>query len=238
MIVIPRYIRLALFPVGLNVDHDVPVVNELSLAVAAGAIFLMVLLCAAVWVLRSKPLLGFGGLWFFLALSVESSVIPVYDTMMEHRMYLAMPGLVIAFAALLTQLLTTNRTAALSLAGTLVVGLATLTFHRNQVWQTPLSLWSDAASKSPNKARVHINVGVAHHGLGQFDEAITAYCRAIRADPQVPVARSNIEVALEQQGRLAEIVRGLELKPVAHANAPDGAIILDYDVSEAVCDTK
>jgi len=78
--------------VGLNVDHDVRIATSLDAGVVAGALLLVALLSIGVYWLRTRPALGFAVVWFFVALSVESSLIPIHDAMMEHRMYLAMPG--------------------------------------------------------------------------------------------------------------------------------------------------
>ncbi len=235
MLVLPRYLKLLVLPVGLNVDHDIGIATSIDAAAAAGALFLIGLLAVGVYLLRSHPALGFAVLWFFVTLSIESSVIPIHDVMMEHRMYLAMPGVAVGFAALLCQWRVRDRRSATAGAVAIVLVLAGLTFARNQVWQSALSLWSDAAAKSPNKARVHVNLGVAHHVRDELDQAIASYCRAIALDDDIPVARDNIEIALEQQGRLDEAIERLKPKPVEVPNAPEGAIILEYDFSEAVC---
>jgi protein O-mannosyl-transferase len=236
MLVVPRYLRLLLLPVGLNVDHDVRVATGLDAAVFAGAVLLLALLALGLWALRRAPLIGFGILWLFIALSVESSLIPIHDVMMEHRMYLAMPGPALLFAAGLVSVRRRHRRLAASALVGCAVLLAAMTFARNQVWQSALGLWSDAAAKSPNKARVHVNVGVAHHGRDELDAAIRHYCRAIEIDPDIALARDNIEIALEQQGRLDDVLARLRPRRVAMPGAPAGAVVLEYDPSEVVCE--
>jgi tetratricopeptide (TPR) repeat protein len=44
--------------------------------------------------------------------------------------------------------------------------------ERNRVFKDELTLWRDALRKSPNKMRVHHNLGRAYFHRGQFDEAI------------------------------------------------------------------
>jgi tetratricopeptide (TPR) repeat protein len=50
-------------------------------------------------------LIAFGILWFFIALSVESSVIPIVDVIFEHRVYLPSAGAFIAIATALVLLI-------------------------------------------------------------------------------------------------------------------------------------
>lgn len=235
MLVLPRYLWLVVVPVGLNVDHDVRVATGLDTEVVAGAVFLLAFLLAGVWRLRRWPVLGLGILWFFVAVSVESSIVPIHDVMMEHRMYLAMPGLALVFAALVAQLAQWNARIAVSTTVAAVAVLAPLTFARNRVWQSDLSLWSDAVAKSPGKARAHINAGVAYHARDRLDAAIDHYCRALDIDPEIAVARDNIEIALEQQGRLDEILESMTPRRVDVPGAPADAIVLEYDPSTVVC---
>ncbi len=235
MIVLPRYLWLFLVPVGLNVDHDVPVATTLSAGVVAGAVFLLMLASVAARALRRAPLFGFGLAWVFVALSVESSVVPIHDVMMEHRVYLAMPGLAVLASLALVWLRTKVGAASVGAAVAIVLVLASATFARNQVWSSAKSLWSDAAGKSPNKPRVLINVGVAHHGEGELDEAISYYCRALALDPEIPLARDNIEIALEQKGVLSDVLARLRPQRVEVPGAPAGAVVLEYDPSTVVC---
>ncbi|MFQ5354484.1 MAG: hypothetical protein ACE5DR_06005, partial [Thermodesulfobacteriota bacterium] len=106
--VVPKYIRLFFLPVWQNLDYDYPLYHSfLSLRVMAGFCFLLILfvfaLLSASFARReNKPLLllaAAGLLWFFITLSVESTVIPIRDVIFEHRMYLPGAGLSAGVAA-------------------------------------------------------------------------------------------------------------------------------------------
>lgn len=198
--VVPSYLRLALLPWGLNVDHDVPLATGLTSPVLAGLALLAALLAAGVVAARRAPLVGFAILWIFVALSVESSVLPISDAMMEHRVYLAMPGLGLLAGAGVAALAARAPRLALGVTTAMVAALVALTFARNLVWQSPVSLWLDAADKSPRKGRVLVNLGVAWHGAGQLDAAARAYCRALARDPTLTLAAENLALVLDQQG--------------------------------------
>src|SRR6185503_18355598 len=141
--------------------------------------------------LRRAPLVGFGILWIFVALSVESSILPIKDVMVEHRMYLAMPGIALMAGLVFVAALRAYRMPALVGAASCVVVLVSLTIAGNEVWRTHLGLWQDALAKSPGKARVHANLGTALHDLGRLDEAIAEYCAALAIDPNHDVAKTN-----------------------------------------------
>lgn len=197
--VLPRYLRLVILPWGFNVDHDVPVATGLSVPVAAGLAFLAALLGFGLYALRRWPLLGFGIVWFFLAQSVESSFFPIQDVMVERRMYLAMPGVAIALAVPFAWLLCRRRAAALAGGAAIAAGLCVLTFMRNEVWRTPVSLWEDALAKAPGKARVHTNLGTALYLDGRKDDAVVQFCQALAIDPGYKPAEMNLNASVEEE---------------------------------------
>ena len=142
-------------------------------------------------------LISYGIIWFFLSLSVESSLVPIKDVIMEHRVYLPLFGAVTAFAAayyLLVEKLTGPSSGRLLLlsAALLVVVLSIATYQRNHVWGDPVRLWQDVVEKSPNKARPVNNLGQALEGAGRREEAFRAFSRAITLEPGYYKAYYNL----------------------------------------------
>jgi tetratricopeptide (TPR) repeat protein len=88
---------------------------------------------------------------------------------------------------------------ALGLGAAVAVTLCILTYQRNQVWRTPLTLWRDALAKSPGKARPYANVGTALHREKRIDEAISFFCKALAIDPGYKRAEANLNAAVEEQ---------------------------------------
>jgi hypothetical protein len=217
-VVLPRYLRMVFLPYGFNVDHDVPFEHHLTATVVAGFAFLAVVFSVGVHMTRRSPVIGFGILWFFTSLAVESTFVPIRDPMNEHRMYLAMPGVSFALAGLFVW--SAERQTKLTwIVGTAFVAvLCTATFVRNEAWRTQRALWQAALAKSPGKARVHVNYGTALHLDGELDEAIEHYCRALEIEPGNKRARSNINLAQQEQ-----IDRGEAAVEVRQQ--PDGTIV-------------
>jgi protein O-mannosyl-transferase len=226
--VLPRYLRLVVLPWGQNIDHDVPLARSLSAPVVAGGAFLAGLAFLGLWQVRRRPLLAFAICWFFITLSVESSLFPISDVMMEHRMYLPMAGLALGGAWLFTAAAAWAPRGALAAGAVVVAGLVTLTIARNVVWRSPLTLWLDAADKSPGRARSHVNLGAVYHVIGRLDDAFVHFCRALAIDPDDTVASDNLEIVLEAQGKLDQVaVRAVERRP-------DGSVLLETaDVSSS-----
>ena len=167
-------------------------------------------------------LISFGILWFFLTLSVESSLIPIVDVIFEYRLYLpsvgAIMAVVVAFVLLLHSIRNPNLAKALLTgAAVVILILGGATWKRNTVWQSHLNMWQDAVAKSPNKARPHLNLGATLGELGRMEEAVAVLSTAVRLDPNNPDPYVNLGAALASVGRLGEAIaalsRAVALKP-------------------------
>lgn len=215
--VLVTYLRLLVLPINQNLDYDYPLFTSLfNLEILGSLLFLSLLLVLAAFLharshrgagvdelpssAYSEPtlrLVSFGIFWFFLTLTVESSLIPIRDLIFEHRLYLPMVGVTIAVAVLVG--LASEKSAAffsgrlpLFLAALIVVGLASATWQRNQVWRSTLTIWEDTVRKSPNKERPWYNLGSLYDDAGQYDKAIQALVRAISLDPKHGEAWHNL----------------------------------------------
>jgi protein O-mannosyl-transferase len=233
--VIPRYLRLFLLPLGQNFDPDLPGARSfLEPQVLAGLTLIVALLAGAAWCLRAPArraadpalrLVGLGGLWFFLGLSVESTLVPLADVMAEHRAYLPSAGLVVTVAAggaLLARSLAPRRLPMLLLSAAAVVtlSLSAATVARNRVWRDELSLWADTAAKSPSKARVQLNLGMALYERGRVDEAIGCFLRAVGLRPDYAEAHTDLGVAYGRKGLTDEASREIALGLQLSAGRP------------------
>ncbi len=84
--------------------------------------------------------------------------------------------------------------------------LTTMTVSRNAVWNTKLSLWSDAAQKSPMKSRSHNNLGNCYMLLQKPFNAIEEYQTAVKLDPRNIEAYYNLALNFENVGILNQAV--------------------------------
>ncbi len=208
MRVVVTYLRLLFLPVGQNLDYDYPIYRSfLNKEVILSFLFLALLSGAgiALAVRERKTLSGalpvsFGIFWFFLTLSVESSIIPITDVIYEHRLYLPSVGFSVALATALflgMRRVGENKARMVFLAGlsVIVIVLSGATYARNRVWGTEVSLWEDVVRKSPEKARGHNSLGFALRKRGRLEEAIGHYREAIRLQPDYALAHHNLGFA-------------------------------------------
>lgn len=132
-------------------------------------------------------LISFGILWFFVALSVESSVIPIADLIFEHRMYLPSVGAMIAVAAaafmISGRLAKKGRMAAVIMLTVIVTLFAAATYARNDVWASPITLWKDAIRKGPHHSRPYFVLGAEYARHGAYGKAIAMYRKALAMPP-------------------------------------------------------
>jgi len=196
-------VTLFVRPAQLNFDHDLPLATSIlegpTLVCAAALAGLVV--CAIV-LARRAPLFSFGILWFFLHLLPTNSILPRYDVLSERNLYLPSIGLylaatvsILAFARRLAARVGPGKTPVLAARAMLtagVLGLVGLTIGRNAVYADQVTFWSDAADKSPRKARPHTNLGRAWFLAGDPDRAIEQFRIALALDPLDEVAQHNL----------------------------------------------
>lgn len=220
--VVVLYLRLLVYPVGQSIDHDVPASagfgpEEAACGALLGALALTGGALARRW--GAAAVAGFGILFGFLALSVESSLVPIIDVAMEHRMYLPMVGIALAAGAAVELLPARRAVAAVALATVLLAGA---TFARNRVWSSPAALWLDAALQAPRKLRPLLNLGQALADAGHGREAWQVWSRALEIAPTSTdelFARGDIRrQAGDEAGARADWLQVIEADP-RHARA-------------------
>lgn len=158
---------------------------------------------------RAAPLrlISFGLFWFFITLSVESSLISTVDVIFEHRLYLPSFGISLAFVSAMFYITDISSSRFSSCASqtaiaarnlflvAVITALSIAAYHRNMVWNDAITLWEDVAKKSPQKTRAHNNLGKYYIARGQSDKAIPELQYAIKLDPAYDQARGNLIVA-------------------------------------------
>ncbi|GKS58720.1 membrane protein [Nitrospira sp.] len=199
-------------PSNQNFDHDLPELHSLvQWPLPFDLLVIGILLAATILMARRLPLFSFGTGWFLLQL-LPTSLVPRADLLSERNLYLASIGLFLAFIVLAAAALIwcqeqmkpprlvsmVGATAAL----VVVVGLCTMTAHRNTFYRDQLALWSDTVTKSPHKARPHNNLGHAYALEGEWDRAIDEFRLAVQLDHAYVLAQSNLRHAyLHRVGR-------------------------------------
>ncbi len=236
--VIPVYIRLLLLPIAQNLDYRYPMKNGFfDGATPYLFVFLVALIAAAFMARKKHPVIFLGVFWFFITLSVESSIFPIRDALFEHRLYLPMAGFAWIVSYVVIRLLpalwmraagvlhrdlrllqTVSDSCSANMAGpflwarrygvpmVLVVALGMATYHRNEIWQDPITLWSDVALKSPDNYRGITNLAYALELRGDYKAALGYYDRALQLNPDYYFALNNKGALLGRQGKTKDAI--------------------------------
>jgi len=210
--VILTYIRLLLLPINQNFDYDYPISTSIF-HVKTFFSFLVLSGIAATGLLLFKKyrLISFGIFWFFLTISIESSIIPIsQNVIFEHRTYLPSFGFFIALTGGLFSLFKEKHLQIAIMILLFIAAInATLTYQRNKIWKDDYTLWSDNLKKSPNKARVNNGLGLALFEKGKFKEAIHYYNKAILIKPDYADTFNNRGAAYNGLGQYQRAIEDL-----------------------------
>jgi Tfp pilus assembly protein PilF len=206
------YLKLIFFPVNQRLDYDLALSRSFfEWRVFCSFLVIITLLIAACWLLKLSKngyphfrLMAFGILWFFLTLSVESSIIPIIDLIFEHRLYLPLFGAVTAVsAAVITLAWGRGASSGKSVCtGFLLISLvlAVTAYQRNNAWSSEISIWADTVAKSPQSARAWNNLGAVYIKEREALSALKAIIRSIELDPSKADAWNNLGIALDIMG--------------------------------------
>ena len=240
----------------LKLDYDwQPSRSFFDPGVLASFVFLLAFFISALFIfIRSikrgngpMAFASFGVIWFFVTISIESSIIPIKDVIFEHRLYLPSIGLSFGLTTLVfhagARLNAGSWRTALILT-LAVAALGAVTLLRNDLWADNIRLWKDVAEKSPNKARAHINLGHAYREAGLLDEALKEYAVAIKIEPRNHVLLNNMGVAYLMLGQpdmaMPRIKGSLALNPGyedAHNSLGYAYFLMDRN-DEAIAEFK
>ena len=219
--VLMTYLRLIVLPVGQNLEYDYTVYRSIfSPGPFLGLLFhIGALLGAAYLFIRARAgknllllLMSFGVFFFYMTISIESSVIPLRDVIFEHRVYLPGIGLFIAFSAAffyawgrLGARWSPAAATAILLCLT-ALPLAYLSYARNLLWGDKIALYEDTAAKSPGSARARNNLGAEYGKLGMYKEAIREFEVTLKIKPDFLETYKNLANAYYHSGRPDEAI--------------------------------
>ncbi len=148
--VVMHYLQLVVWPRPLMIDHGW-LISDLTHALGPIVVICLILGAFVYGMFRGNPLC-FLGIWFAGILAPTSSLVPLRDVLVEHRMYLPLVAplfLLVWFGASLP--LRVRRYG----LGMAVVVLMTTTFQRNQDYHSELSLFASGTQESQNERRFY-----------------------------------------------------------------------------------
>jgi hypothetical protein len=229
-----RYLWLAIFPIPLNVDHDIPAIHFSQWNCYLAILGVLVMMILLYQIKEKRRWVSFFGFWFFLNLMASSSIVPLNDFLSEHRAYLSMFGFA-ACVAYLTQIKKDGSRLVIASLVLLALFYSAVTWKRNLAWQSKMTLWADAVEKSPQKFRPHLNLAFALFQRDAYPEAMQEYLLARSMNPAEPRIHTGLGFTFLEMRQLqpAELSfqTALKLDP-QYIDAKTGLGILHYKKGE------
>ena len=197
-------LRKMLIPIGLNVA---PGVQDRDLLLAAAALIALGI-AASRFLTGATTKLAAAWVLIFLVPTLTVAGLPAY----EHRAYVPLMGLVIAFAIARRQLPTPNGQLPRHRSGrslwelgvsrwvltcaAVICVLAVTTFPRQDAFRNAFTYWTDAARDPVFGPLANVNLGQLHEAEGRLGDARREYLRALERDAATPKAHNNLGVVL------------------------------------------
>jgi protein O-mannosyl-transferase len=223
--VILHYLRLAVWPSGLCIDYVWPVASGAGQIVPL-LLLMLTLLGTIGWATTRYPRTAFVAGSFFVLLAPTSSIVPIQDLMVEHRMYLPLAALTTLVVLGAYQLIVrfAPRAASTQIGACLLlpvvfvsIVLGTLTMVRNTTYRTEVALWQDTCAKRPENARSHLSLGTALYREGKKRESLRHYEESLRLHGKSTLVHQNIALVLaelgDSTGALEHYRRAVEISP-------------------------
>lgn len=192
-----KYILFSVIPIGLAPDIPVKTHETMDIAVLI-SIFGIILLIAIAFFCRKKlPFILIGIGWFFIGFAPYSNIIPLQILFAERYCYFANFGfsfiLGTAFVMFVqkTSGSVKNKIAFVSFA-LLLVTYFFISSQRIGLWKYSETLWRDNVAKYPNSYLAHVNYADAEYQIGNTNQAISIFKKAIRIKPDKTDAYSYL----------------------------------------------
>lgn len=208
-VVIFHYLGWLFFPIGgAHADPDIPAETSfMDISTLSAAIIIAGLLYIALRSVKKRPIVSFAVLWYFITLIPTSTLFPLGDVAVERHLYLPSIGFALIASYFLIKaraLLPVNLRFVPYLLPILLVGM---TIKTNFAWKSEVTLWEDAAEKSPNKVRVLSNRAFAYFEAGDLEKAEALYIDFLKRFPNDAAGYNNMGLLYEKKGDISSAIK-------------------------------
>ncbi len=201
-----HYLGKTLIPVQLAL---LPTLADTSLL--PGLAVLLAL--GALAVLRSfgRPRQALFGMSWFLLFLLPTLVVPVLVGL-EHRLYLALAGILIVVATLDFVATASATRGGVAVTTLLLLSAGALCWHRISDLRNRESFWEASVRASPHSSLALFNLGTVRLQAGQLNEAGKLLREALDINPGEPMANNNLGVLHIRRKRPLEALPYFEME--------------------------
>jgi protein O-mannosyl-transferase len=200
-------LRLFFFPINLTFEYDFP--NHISwpsLLTSIAIVLLCMFLACKKFYLKNS-LLTFCILWFPLTIAPTNSFIERTHLFSERNMYVPSFGLCLLFAVVLFLISKTLKHGTIwgaCLILFICTAFSAMVLKRNQVYNSPSSLWADTFRKSPKKLSVGKTLSIHYLMEENYTSAIKTLKTMLKINPSLYDVHQNLGIAHKSIGKSTE----------------------------------
>jgi tetratricopeptide (TPR) repeat protein len=218
-----RYLVTLVLPTNLTPIHEFHPVRSLDDVRFVGASLIVFVYLGVIFRLRRHPVPTLCLLWIAIAV-LPALYLPALAQVVfaERYLYFSSAGFAILCAWLLREAYARLESASsmsrsapgskwtaasrtlIACVVVLLVLFAVLDVRQQAVWRSNLTLWSDAAIKSPRDPDVQFNLGQAYHEGGDWRKAMRHYRASLDVAPHYPEPRYNLAAIKFERGYFKE----------------------------------
>jgi Tfp pilus assembly protein PilF len=213
------YLWMFLLPIGQNLDAEFPISRSFTDDGAIVAMLGLLAVTVSAWIYRRRfPLASYGWFTFLILIAPTSSFVPIIDPFAERRLYLPFIGLLFITVEFVRRWKTGKNTLIAVLALVLIAE-AVATYQRNQLWASPIDMWTDTVAKSPHKSRPRFQLAKAYYDAGHYPEAVENYEKTAQLETPNFDLLIDWALAYDAVGRSADAIAKLRLAAALERNA-------------------
>ena len=185
LVILWAYVFKFFLPINLSLELPYSIGSfSFNLMILAGTAHSIMLLLAISF--RNKqPLISFLIFFYYIASSIESSIIPIRDIAFEHRSYIPNLSLSIGVSLIISFILSKvshspiKKLITWSFISMLIISLAVLSYQRNLIWQDKEVFYLSELDRNPENTRVMSNLARFYVLNSEIDKAIPLFEKAL-----------------------------------------------------------
>jgi tetratricopeptide (TPR) repeat protein len=196
-----EYFRLAVAPVnviGVYEFDSIPVANTRDWVAWAGLVLVASTIALGIWLAKTRPVMGFAILFFFVALlPVSNWFIPIGAIMAERFLYTPAFAIAILAGGLWASISSSNLRR-ITGAGVLTIAVLLCIGH-NYIWRDNLSFYGNMVRLFPQNMTGRLGYGLALVDRDRPAEAVQQFEAAVRIAPMSPTTLADIAGSIVQK---------------------------------------